>query len=186
MRALIKVLIAALATVAVSSGMAATSDPLRSELRVSSTGVAGVDCGNTGGVLVVQLPITWQGGGGVDAPVDWRLSFTLNGIDLKRLVGKWVVPATGEELAKAASAIPRVYVIAQVEQNLQLVLSAQSGVINIARVTDKIVDGDWDLTFVEFSDVRRMKGHFSAALQEDLIDLPQRSPPRSDLLPRCQ
>lgn len=186
MRALTKVLVATLGTIALSFGSAAESGSVGSELRVSSTGVAAADC--NGAMLVVQLPITWRGGGDSDSPVDWRLSFTLNGVDLKRLVGKWVVPASGAELARAAAASPRIYVIAQVEQSYsQPVLSAESGSINIARVTDKMVEGDWDLTFVEFSDVRRMKGHFSAALQpmEELMDLPPRSPPRPDLMPTC-
>lgn len=187
MSTLIKAAFAALAAVAMSIGTANAAAHIESELSVSRTGVAAVDCRPDGDVLEVQLPIAWRGGGGDESPVDWRLSLTLNGVDLNRIVGKWGVPAASMEPAAAASAIRHpFFVIAQVESsNMHLVISAASGSIRIARLTDRSVEGDWDLTFVEFSDVRHMTGHFTAALEpmHELHNFPPGSQPRSAKLP---
>lgn len=179
MRPLMRVLIAALATAASTSGMAGPPGVTKSELKVSDTGLGAFTCGDAGGpALEVKLPIT-RSVASASPSIDWRLRLKINGADQKSVVGTWRLPralkprspgesdrAWIERYSASQDVGDRRTATAAVQRvDGSVVIFAQTGSIDIIRATNKMAEGDWDLIFVELSGVKRMKGHFSATLQ---------------------
>ena len=123
-------------------------------LAIGPNGTASESCGDGGGWAVdLEFPILGNTAG--RGPLaDRELFIKLNGASLAQIAGRWTT--TDERRRLRADVAPK---------GGWPHVFATRGAITIMRITDTLVEGNWNLTFEDLSVQERVEGAFKASIR---------------------